>query len=143
MHISALRIKNFRRLKSVFLDLAEDISILVGSNNSGKTSAAHALQLFVNPSREQFSIHDFSSDCWAAFNSFGNRDEGALLPKIAIDLWFRVEAADLHRVIDLLPNLTWQGSEVGIRIEFVASDEAGLLTRYQEARAKALANVRP
>ena len=143
MHVSALRIKNFRRLKNVFLDLAQDISILVGSNNSGKTSAAHALQLFVNPSREQFTIHDFSSDCWTAFNSFGDRAEGALLPKIAIDLWFHVEAADLHRVIDLLPNLAWQGSEVGIRIEFVASDEVGLMNRYQEARAKALTNVPP
>jgi len=55
MHISALRINNFRRLKNVLLDLAEDISILVGANNSGKTSAAHALQLFVNQSGEKFS----------------------------------------------------------------------------------------
>jgi predicted ATP-dependent endonuclease of OLD family len=143
MHISALRINNFRRLKSVLLDLAEDISILVGANNSGKTSAAHALQLFVNPSGERFSIHDFNSECWTAIDGFGDRVEGALLPKMAIDLWFHVEAADLHRVMDLLPCLAWQGSEVGIRIEFAASDEAGLLGRFQEARAQALANIHP
>jgi len=143
MHISALRINNFRRLKNVLLDLAEDISILVGANNSGKTSAAHALQLFVNQSGEKFSIHDFNSECWAAIDRFGDCVEGALLPKITIDLWFYVEASDLHRVIDLLPRLTWQGSEVGLRIEFAASDEAGLLSRFQEARAQAQANVRP
>ena len=143
MHISALRINNFRRLKNVLLDLANDISILVGANNSGKTSAAHALQLFVNQSGERFSIHDFNSECWSAIDRFGDRAEGALLPKIALDLWFYVEAADLHRVIDLLPGLAWQGSEVGLRIEFAASDEAGLLSRFQEARTQAQQNVRP
>ena len=143
MHISALRINNFRRLKNVLLDLAEDISIFVGANNSGKTSAAHALQLFVNPSSERFSIHDFNSECWGAIDRFGDQAEGALLPKITIDLWFHVEAEDLHRVIDLLPNLAWLGSEVGLRIEFATSDEVGLLSRFQEARAKAQANARP
>jgi hypothetical protein len=29
--------------------------------------------------------------------------------KISIDLWFNVEVADLHRVIDFLPRLHWQG----------------------------------
>jgi predicted ATP-dependent endonuclease of OLD family len=143
MHISALRINNFRRLKDVLLDLAQDISILVGANNSGKTSAAHALQLFVDPSSERFSIHDFNSECWTAIDEFGDQVEGVLLPKIAVDLWFHVEAVDLHRVIDLLPKLTWQDSEVGIRIEFAAADEAGLLNRFIEARAKARASVRP
>jgi predicted ATP-dependent endonuclease of OLD family len=143
MHLSAVRINNFRRLKNVLLDLAQDISILVGANNSGKTSAAHALQLFVNPSSERFSIHDFNSKCWTAIDGFGDRVEGVILPKITIDLWFHVEAADLHRVIDLLPNLAWQGSEVGLRIEFAATDETGLLARFEEARTKAQANVRP
>lgn len=117
-------------------------SCLVGANNSGKTSTAHALQLFVNP-KEAFSIHDFNSECWGEIDAFGEQAEGVRLPKIAIDLWFHVEAVDLYRVIDLLPKLTWQGSEVGLRIEFAASDEAGLLNRFREAKTKAEANVRP
>nr|MBP7113695.1 AAA family ATPase [Nitrosomonas sp.] len=36
MHIHALRIKNFRRLRDVQIDLNSDISIFVGANNSGK-----------------------------------------------------------------------------------------------------------
>lgn len=143
MHISALKITNFRRLKNVLIDLANDISILVGANNSGKTSAAHALQLFVNSSsREQFSVHDFNSECRTAINAFGEQTAGAVLPKISIDIWFHVEAADLHRVIDLLPSLEWQGTKVGLRIEFSALDEGQLLGRYQEAKASAVENIR-
>jgi predicted ATP-dependent endonuclease of OLD family len=142
MHISALRISNFRRLKNVLIDLAQDISILVGSNNSGKTSTAHALQLFLSPKETTFSVHDFNSACWPAMDGFGDGVEAAALPKISIDLWFTVEAADLHRVIDFLPRLHWQESEVGVRIEFAADDEPGLLERFQAARTKARANIK-
>jgi predicted ATP-dependent endonuclease of OLD family len=140
MHISALRISNFRRLKNVMIDLAQDISILVGSNNSGKTSTAHALQLFLN-SKETFSVHDFNSSCWPAMDGFGDGVADAALPKISIDLWFTVEAVDLHRIIDFLPRLLWQGSEAGVRVEFAANDEPGLLERFRAARTKARANI--
>jgi predicted ATP-dependent endonuclease of OLD family len=144
MHISALRITNFRRLKSALIDLDKDISILVGSNNSGKTSTAHALQLFINTARgENFTVHDFNSACWTAFDAYGEGIAESSLPRMSLDLWFLVQAADLHRVIDLLPNLDWQGSEVGLRIEYVARDEAGLRVRYQAAKAKAAENARP
>src|SRR3546814_16328184 len=72
MHIETMRLRNFRRLKDVRVDLASDISIFVGANNSGKTSASHALQLFTAGSRDRFSIHDFSADCWEAIDAFGD-----------------------------------------------------------------------
>jgi predicted ATP-dependent endonuclease of OLD family len=141
MYISALRISNFRRLQNVLIDLADDISVLVGSNNSGKTSTAHALQLFLN-SKETFSVHDFNSSFWRAMDQFGEGVADVALPRISIDLWFRVEAVDLHRVIDLLPRLQWEGAEVGVRVEFAANEEDGLLERFREARTKARANIK-
>src|SRR3546814_6944081 len=83
MHIDAMRLRNFRRLKDVRIDLASDISIFVGANNSGKTSASHALQLFTAASRDRFSIHYFSADCWEAIDAFGDGAEGAALPAIS------------------------------------------------------------
>ncbi|WP_073562546.1 ATP-dependent endonuclease [Archangium sp. Cb G35] len=142
MHIHTLRIRNFRRLRDVQVDLAPDISIFVGANNSGKTSTAQALQLFMGASRERFSIHDFSAACWAEINAFGEKVENVKLPAISIDIWFHVESTDLHRVVDLLPSLSWEESFVGVRIEFAASDEAELVARFHEARAKAQANAR-
>lgn len=38
MFLKKLAIRNFRRLHDVVIDLASDISIFVGANNSGKTS---------------------------------------------------------------------------------------------------------
>ncbi|UFS72477.1 ATP-dependent endonuclease [Geomonas sp. RF6] len=143
MYLHTLKIRNFRRLKDVQIDLASDISIFVGANNSGKTSASQAVFLFCGGSREKFSIYEFSAECWTAIDAFGNEAENAKLPTISLDLWFHVDAADLHRVVDLLPSLRWEGSLVGLRIEFAASDEAALLTRFHEERERARANVRP
>lgn len=137
MHIETVWIRNFRRLKDVRIDLASDISIFVGANNSGKTSAAHALQLFTAASRDRFSLHDFSSECWDVINAFGEGAEGVELPTISIDIWFNVQPADLHRVVDLLPSLAWEGNLVGIRVELAASDAPALKTSFQEARNRA------
>ena len=143
MYIETLWIRNFRRLRDARIDLASDISIFVGANNSGKTSAAHAIQLFTSNSRERFSIHDFSADSWAMINAFGEGQKDAVLPAISLDIWFNVGPQDLHRVVDLLPGLSWEGSLVGIRIEFTAMDPATLLANYGEARNRAKANIRP
>jgi len=143
MHIEAIRLRNFRRLKDVQIDLASDISIFVGANNSGKTSASHALQLFTASSRDRFSVHDFSADCWEAIDAFGDGTEGAALPAISLDIWFNVGACDLHRVVDLLPSLAWQGNLVGIRVEFAASDPDVLLENFRQARERARHNIRP
>ena len=143
MHIDTLRIRNFRRLKDVQINLASDLSIFVGANNSGKTSASAALQLFMAASRERFSVHDFNAESWAEMNAFGEGVDGANLPTISLDLWFHVQAQDLHRVVNLLPSLAWEGNLVGIRVEFAPIDAASLLANFNEARERARANIRP
>lgn len=142
MHIESIRIRNFRRLKDVLIDLASDISIFVGANNSGKTSATHALQLFTSASRDRFSIHDFSAHCWEEIDRFGAATDGVTLPVISMDIWFNVEPANLHRVVDLLPSLAFAGNTVGIRVEYGASDPSALLESFRAANAIARANVR-
>ncbi|MGG2305250.1 AAA family ATPase, partial [Salmonella enterica] len=77
-HLKKLAVRNFRRLEDVVIDLASDISIFVGANNSGKTSVGHALQLFAGHGR--FNIHDFSAALWPDIITFGAGEEGATLP---------------------------------------------------------------
>jgi hypothetical protein len=67
---------------------------------------------------------------------------GAVMPRISVDIWFSVAQTDLHRVIDVMPRLNWQGSEVGIRIEYATKDLPGLIQRFTEARAKAQEHVK-
>jgi predicted ATP-dependent endonuclease of OLD family len=132
MHVKALAIRNFRRLKDVVIDLASDISIFVGANNSGKTSVGHALQLFSGKGR--FSVHDFSAELWTGIIAFGEGQAEAKLPSIEIDVWFEIGPNDVHRVINLLPGLTWAGKLVGMRVSYVPSSPAVTLARYTELR---------
>lgn len=136
MHLKKLAVRNFRRLSNVVIDLASDISIFVGANNSGKTSVGHALQLFTG--RGQFSVHDFSADQWPHIVAFGEAEAGASLPSIEIDIWFEIGADDIHRVIDLLPSLAWEGALVGMRVVFAPVDPEATRVRYAEARQRAL-----
>jgi predicted ATP-dependent endonuclease of OLD family len=141
MHLAKVKLTNFRRLSDVKIDLDRDISIFVGTNNSGKTSVAHAMHLFLSGARERVSFHDFSASRWADVQSFANGEEGAVLPEMAMDLWFAIEESDLHKVIDLLPSLNWQGSYVGARIAFTPENADETLerfqTRFQEAQRAA------
>lgn len=137
MHLSKIRLTNFRRLADVQIDLDREISIFVGANNSGKTSVAHAMHFFIGGARDRVSFHDISARRWSDIDVFEAGHADSALPVLSLDLWFSVEQADLHRVIDLLPNLEWQGAMVGVRIAFAPRNEAETLTRFQERHAQA------
>lgn len=144
MHLHSYRLSNFRRLKDAHIELADDISIFVGSNNSGKTSATQAIHAFVAGVKDRFSLYDFSSSCWKAFDEAGGINlaeplpDGLLLPSIELDLWFEVAASDLYLVIPLLPSTAWEGTKVGIRVSLVARNPTNLIQNYQVAKAKGI-----
>ncbi len=142
MHLHSYRIKNYRRLRDVHIELDSDISIFVGSNNSGKTSATQAIHAFVRASKERFSLYDFCSICWKEFDELGELAADAELPHplptISIDLWFEVTAADLALVLPLLPSTDWQGTQVGIRIEYAARNDRELLDTFRTIRQTAI-----
>lgn len=137
MKLDSLHIKNFRRLKDVVIDMDEDISIFVGSNNSGKTSVVQALQLFVSASREKLSLYDLSASTWSEIEDFANDVTDSKLPDITMDFWFGITDSDLYKVVDLLPSLDWEEKQVGIRVEFSPTDSSKTLSRFKEAHAAA------
>lgn len=139
MHLKLFRVKNYRRLKDVRVDLHSQTSIFVGANNSGKTSATHVFQSFLGETKGVFSVYDFSSDCWKVFDSIdlACEDPNEELPRISLDLWFEVDDLNLHRVIDLIPSLDWDSTPVGMRLDYRPIDGAALLANYAEARERA------
>src|SRR6476660_6415614 len=124
MQLDSCHIRNLRRLLDVHIDLAGKTTTFVGANNSGKTTAAQAFVLFLeSPPRGKFSIHDFNNGVWQAFNQAAMAEPGAMpFPTISLDLWFGVDDESLHRVYELLPDLDWTRSKVGIRISYEARD---------------------
>lgn len=61
MKISKLQIENFRLLKHFSMDLEEDLSLVIGKNNTGKTSILSVLDKFLNE-KSKFSYDDLNID---------------------------------------------------------------------------------
>ena len=102
------------------------------------------MHLFLAGERGRLSFHDISASKWSDVQAFQDEGEGAALPEMAMDLWFEIEEADLHRVIDLLPSLDWQGTHVGVRITFSPRNADETLQRFRarfEEAQQAAANV--
>jgi predicted ATP-dependent endonuclease of OLD family len=139
MQLHSCHIRNLRRLRDVHIDLAGTTTTFVGANNSGKTTAAQAFVLFLDsPARGKFSIHDFNNGVWNTFNQAVVAEAGAIpFPAISLDLWFEVDDQSLHRVYELLPDLDWSGSKVGIRISYEARDPLLLHANYRKMAADA------
>lgn len=63
MKISKIKVNNYRLLKSFELEVEEKLSLIIGKNNTGKTSLFSVLSKFLNPSsRKGFLYNDFNTD---------------------------------------------------------------------------------
>jgi putative ATP-dependent endonuclease of OLD family len=66
MRLSELRIRNFRGIRSLNLRLERDITVLIGENNSGKTSILEAMRIGLDIIKSEkminFSEYDFYRD---------------------------------------------------------------------------------
>lgn len=143
MRIEAVEIRNFRKLMCVRLDLSERTTLLVGANNSGKTSALIALRSFLKEGIRAFSKNDLTLSLWQDINEIGRKwaasegtsttepsNWGRLLP--SLDVWLRVEDTEVHRVSALIPTLDWAGGLVGVRIALEPDDEVELAKSFRE-----------
>ena len=61
MKIFKIEIENYRLLKKFKIDLEDELSLVIGKNNTGKTSILSALEKFLNQSeRNKFAVDDFN-----------------------------------------------------------------------------------
>lgn len=91
--------------------------------------------------KDRFSLFDFSSHTWKVLNAIDQAgphgDAADALPTISLDLWFEVAEDDLHLVIPILPSTQWEGTKVGIRVEFGPANSTELLQRFRHQKAVA------
>jgi predicted ATP-dependent endonuclease of OLD family len=148
MQIAYVEVANFRKLLAVRIDLADKTTLLVGANNSGKTSAMLALRYFLLPSgAAKFCMNDFTLCHFSKINEIGeawksNRQESdasilqtqdwmAIAP--TLDLWLVVDDGELHRVSKLIPTLDWSGGLLGVRLRFQPKDVQALRKDFLQA----------
>lgn len=60
MKIKSIHIKNYRLLKDFKLDLEDELSLVLGKNNTGKTSILSVLEKFMNSDKSKFTSDDFN-----------------------------------------------------------------------------------
>ncbi|KGU73497.1 ATP-dependent nuclease [Burkholderia pseudomallei] len=93
MKIKTIKIKNFRLLHNISLQLEDETTVVVGRNNCGKTSLTDIIRKFLSE-RSTFEIADFSSACYDKFcaahrahlKGAGDEEVRALVPSIELRL---------------------------------------------------------
>ena len=133
MKIKSIRIRNFRRLENVSIDIESDESVFVGPNNSGKTSATAVMRCFLD--NKDFKIHDFSVSRVNDFDAFIAEANEEHLPVIDLDLWFEIisDSITFGRAFSLLPRLSDNYTELGVRLRFETIDADRLRNDYMAA----------
>jgi len=118
MTIREIDIKNFRLLKEASLSLNLETTVIVGRNNSGKTSLTELIRRLLGEKSPNFYLEDFSlcvhKDFWNAFKlqqeGGTNEEVRAALPTIEVHLKIHYDKAAVSLgalsdfIIDLDPN---------------------------------------
>jgi len=150
VRLSFVEIANFRKLRSARIDFANDKTVFVGANNSGKSSAMAALRYFLaQKERTNFSLNDFTLSRWPTIDEMGSAWEEARLAERtlpdpawqavlpAIDAWLEVRNDEVHYIQKIIPTLDWEGGLLGVRLRFEPKDPTSLQEEYLTDRAAA------
>lgn len=147
--IDFLEITNYRKLKSVRIDLAEKTTLFVGANNSGKTAAMEALGHFL-VDHSRFNVNDFTLSNWGGINTLGEKwisEENIdieknyesfinLLP--SLDVWVEAKKSELHYVNHIIPTLEWEEGLIGIRLRYEPKDFSEFIEDFIVCRKNSL-----
>lgn len=112
MHIHKVEIKNFRLLTKVELLFEEKTTVIVGRNNSGKTSLTKLFRRLLGDSTPTFRLEDFSLSAHESFWAvFMNR----LCDNVLVEVQDKKET-DLQIHGDPATVSNWRSPHIGRRI---------------------------
>lgn len=103
MTIYKLEIANFRLLKNFSIDLEEELSLVIGKNNTGKTSILSVLDKFLNE-KSKFSYDDLNID-------------------------FKNELEELIKATDIPEEFSPKGVKLKLYIEYNEKDDLSNVSR--------------
>lgn len=146
MKIIKIEVENFRLLKDFSMDVEKELSLVIGKNNTGKTSLLSVLDKFLNE-KSKFSYDDFNID-------FKNQLESTIEstdiveefePKgIKLKLFIEYdEYDDLSNVSRVLMDLDPDNNTIVLGFEFTLNYDDFLLLRkeYSSFAANEMAKV--
>jgi predicted ATP-dependent endonuclease of OLD family len=131
MKINFIDIQNFRKLQSCRINLSDKETLLVGANNSGKTSATDVLINFLDQRvKRPFTVTDFTLSNWSTLNEYAiswtgdiNKIKGNSLEEWqrlcpSIDVWIDASVDEVDKIAHLIPTFKWKGEPLGVRLIF-------------------------
>ncbi|MGN8113969.1 ATP-dependent nuclease [Labrys sp. 22185] len=128
MRIKEVQIENFRLLRDVAVGFEDRTTLIVGRNNSGKTSIAELFRRLLGDKVPSFRIEDFSLGChecfWTAFEASNAGtpapDIVELLPsiKITIDITYDIDAPDLGPLSECIVDLDPDSSDARLVLTY-------------------------
>ena len=134
MHLHKVTVRNFRLLADADLVLESPTTLIVGRNNSGKTSLSEAIRRFLADQNPRFQIEDFSNTSYDRFcdalaaKSAGRPDDEVrtLIPSIELRLLFRYDPnqLDLGALSDFIVDLDPDCNEALVVARYEVRDGA-------------------
>ena len=107
MRIRNIRVKLFRLLANISINLEDDITLVVGRNNTGKTSLLEVIKSFTSGD-DSITFEDFSQEAYAIFKKLYEKYVTTLAPDLAEADKERIE----KEIIEEFP-------KIELQIEFV------------------------
>lgn len=151
MKISKIEVKNYRILKNASLDIEEDVTLIVGRNNSGKTSLTEVFYSFFGDDHSRFRFEDFSIACYndyqLAYSLFCKslaakgvkKDEFEkqyieLLPRIELSLFIEYDQGDdgkLATINDYIMDLDPDRKDIYICCKYLVQNVTELMNDFK------------
>lgn len=163
MYLKSIKINNFRKFgtenneiqfvdarsykdKGININIAETTTLIVGKNNSGKTTVVEALNKLINDNN--FSVTDFNllylGDIIKKYNKSGEKFEA---PSMEFDICIGIENDTTDLVTNLIPLMTLEDiekSQIEVKIKYEIEDQEifnkDIKRIYLEHRIKRIRN---
>ncbi|MEY7999140.1 ATP-dependent endonuclease [Clostridium sp. Mt-5] len=128
MKISKIKVKNFRLLKNLKLDLEDNLSIVIGKNNCGKTSLLAILNKFIGnkSSNNNFTYDDFNVELKQELYSCVEDASRGWGKQEGISLLIFIEYGDtdnLSNISNLMLDLDPDNTKVVLSFEYLLDDD--------------------
>ena len=153
MYLKSLEIKNFRKFgdknnivefinsqdisENNEINIAQNTTLIIGKNNSGKTTIIEALDILVN---NKFSASDFNFFYLKKlFESYKNEKENNKFPEIEFKLIINLEKNENDDITNLVPLMTLEDlddTEIELKIKIVLKEEQKFLDEFKKIMNK-------
>lgn len=145
MKIIKIEIENFRLLKNFSIDLEKELSLVIGKNNTGKTSILSVLDKFLNE-KSKFSYDDLNIDFKNKLESLiKSADIPDEFPPKGIKLKIYIEyneTDDLSNVSRVLMDLDPDNNNIVLGFEYTLSYDDFLRIKAEYAVCEAIENAK-